>query len=157
MGCGPGNSFAGKDSLRSCHLVACLKAATMKRGNDMSANEANSSEAYARSLYLSNLLREPAIAAATDSLRLPAGSRGLDVGCGIGLHTALLAKAVGREGHVTGVDVQPDFLARARNIAEESGLESQIVFREGSVLELPFDNSTFDWVWSADTIWPGPS
>ena len=62
-------------------------------------------ETYARKLYLTHLLREPAIRSAILGLELPSGSRGLDAGCGIGLGTLLLAESVGPEGHVTGLDI----------------------------------------------------
>ena len=48
-------------------------------------------DTYAHKLYLSDFLREPVIRSAIQTLEIPAGSRGLDAGCGIGSHTALLA------------------------------------------------------------------
>jgi len=32
----------------------------------------------------------------------------------------------------------------------------RIDFKQGNVCHLPFDDASFDWVWSSDTIWPGP-
>jgi demethylmenaquinone methyltransferase/2-methoxy-6-polyprenyl-1,4-benzoquinol methylase len=113
------------------------------------------SDDYARRLLLSNLLREPAILAAIRALHLPPGSRGLDVGCGIGLHTPLLAQAVGHAGHVIGLDLSPDFMVLAKQRAEKSGLCAQINFQGGDMNHLPFADDTFDWVWSADTVHPG--
>ncbi len=65
-------------------------------------------------------------------------------------------KAVAPGGHVTGLDLRSDFLVRAEEIAEESGLSGQVRFQEGDLNQLPFDDDTFDWVWSVDTVWPGP-
>lgn len=105
---------------------------------------------YAHSLYLSDFLREPAIRSAIEALQPPSGSRGLDAGCGIGSHTLLLAEAVGPGGHVTGLDLRPDFLTRAREIAEKSGLSKSVSFQEGDVRRIPFNDDTLDWVWSVD-------
>jgi len=114
-------------------------------------------DTYAQMLSLSNFLREPTLRSAIQALQLPSGSRGLDAGCGIGSHTLWLAEAVAPAGHVTGLDLSPEFLVHAREIAKKSNLSEQVSFREGDVNKLPFDYDTFDWVWSADTIWPGPS
>jgi demethylmenaquinone methyltransferase/2-methoxy-6-polyprenyl-1,4-benzoquinol methylase len=105
---------------------------------------------YAHKLYLSDFLREPLIRSAIQALQLPPGSRGLDAGCGIGSHTLLLAEAVEPSGHVTGLDRSADFLARARETAGQSNLSERVSFREGDVRRLPFDDDTFDWVWSVD-------
>ena len=114
-------------------------------------------DAYARMLSWADLLRGSAIRSAILALKLPPGSRGLDVGCGIGHHTLWLAKVVAPAGgHVTGLDLSPELLTYAREIANKSSLSEQVSFQEGDVNKLPFDDDTFDWVWSADTIWIGP-
>jgi len=41
-------------------------------------------DVYARRLAVSNPLSEPIIRSAIQALQIPAGSRGLDAGCGIG-------------------------------------------------------------------------
>jgi demethylmenaquinone methyltransferase/2-methoxy-6-polyprenyl-1,4-benzoquinol methylase len=107
-------------------------------------------------LALAYLLTEPAIRSAIWALPLPPDSRGLDAGCGIGLHIPLLVKAVAPGGHVTGLDLSPAFLERAEAIAGEAGVSEHTRFREGDLNRLPFDDGTFDWVWSVDTVWPGP-
>jgi len=87
-------------------------------------------DAYAHKLYLSDFLRAPIIRSAIPALQLPSGSRGLDAGCGIGSHTLLLAEAVGPGGHVTGLDLSPEFLVQAREIANKSHLSEQVSFLE---------------------------
>lgn len=113
-------------------------------------------ESYIQKLSQSDPLREPAIRSAIQALQLPAGSRGLDAGCGIGSHTLLLAEAVAPGGHVTGLDVSPEFLDYARETAEKSGLSEQVSFYEGDVHKLPFGNDVFDWVWSVDCVGYAP-
>ncbi|MCK5329143.1 MAG: class I SAM-dependent methyltransferase, partial [Candidatus Latescibacteria bacterium] len=73
-----------------------------------------------------------------------------------GSHTLLLAEAVGSAGHVTGLDVSPELLVRARERAEQPGLSERVSFREGDVRKLPFDDDSFDWVWSADCVGYAP-
>jgi demethylmenaquinone methyltransferase/2-methoxy-6-polyprenyl-1,4-benzoquinol methylase len=97
---------------------------------------------------------EPAVRSAIHTLGLPAGSQGLDAGCGIGTHTLWLAEAVSPEGHVTGIDISREHLARAEETANKSRLAGQVSFQYGDMDDLPFDNNVFDWVWSADTLWP---
>jgi len=107
-------------------------------------------DSYARMLVVSNPLREPVIQKAIAALRLPAGSRGLDVGCGIGLQALRLAQAVWPAGHVTGLDASAGFLQQAQEAARQSGLTGRISFRQGMWDALPFEDAAFDWLWSAD-------
>jgi len=109
-------------------------------------------ETYLDKLVLSNPLREPVIRQAIRALELPEGSRGLDAGCGIGSHTLLLAEAVGRGGHVIGLDLSAEFVAHAQGLAEQADLSEQVSFRRGNVNGLPFDDNTFDWAWSVDCV-----
>lgn len=107
---------------------------------------------YIQSLLEANPIREPVLRAVIQALRLPAASRGLDVGCGIGLQSMLLAEAVGAGGHVTGLDISPEMLVFGGELVAKAGLSERIAFREGDASRLPFAGQSFDWVWSADCI-----
>ena len=109
-------------------------------------------DTYIQQLTESNPLREPTLREAIKALQLPQGSRGLDVGCGIGHPALLLTEAVGPAGHVTGLDISAEFLLHAKEIVNNSGLSEQISFQEGDVNKLPFNDDTFDWAWSCDCI-----
>lgn len=98
----------------------------------------------------------PAVRSAIRVLQLPQGSRGLDVGCGIGTHTLWLAEAISPDGHVAGVDISSHCLAHAEETARESGLSEQVSFQYGNMTALPFDDNAFEWAWNADTLWVGP-
>ncbi|MCP4607333.1 MAG: class I SAM-dependent methyltransferase [Planctomycetes bacterium] len=113
-------------------------------------------ETYMRTLVAANPPRVSIIREAIETLQLPLGSRGLDAGCGVGLQCLQLAEAVGPNGHVTGIDVTSEFLERGREIVKEAGLSEQISFQEGDVANLPFDDNSFDWVWSSDCVGYGP-
>ena len=107
---------------------------------------------YIHSLLVSNPFHEPIVEAAIKELQLPAGSRGLDAGCGIGLQMLPLLKATVPKGHVTGLDLSPQFLTYARDFIAGTGLARQASFKEGSVNKLPFDSDTFDWAWSSNCV-----
>jgi len=107
---------------------------------------------YIRRLEQSNPLRESVLNTAIKALKIKKGEQGLDVGCGIGLQTLLLAKAVGIHGHVTGLDISPEFLSYAKEIAEKATLSKRISFQQGDAANLKFKRNTFDWVWSSDCL-----
>ncbi|TAQ88912.1 hypothetical protein B7494_g2766 [Chlorociboria aeruginascens] len=66
----------------------------------------------------------------------------LDVGAGSGTISVSFAKLI-PDGHVTGIDLNPNILPRARAVAEMAGVEN-IEFQQGSIYELPFADETFD-------------
>jgi demethylmenaquinone methyltransferase/2-methoxy-6-polyprenyl-1,4-benzoquinol methylase len=105
---------------------------------------------YLQQLVVTNPLRESTLRSVIQALKLPPGSQGLDAGCGIGHQVLLLAEAVGPEGHVTGLDITPKFLEYAKQLAGKAGLAERVSFRQGDIHKLPFDDNTFDWLWSAD-------
>lgn len=107
---------------------------------------------YLKRLDLSNILREPVIRTVVDSLQLPPGSKGLDAGCGTGLYTLMLAEATGISGHVTGLDIEEEFLAKGRSLALQSDLADRVSFTRGDVRKLPFDENIFDWAISIDLV-----
>jgi SAM-dependent methyltransferase len=73
------------------------------------------------------------------------GERVVDVGCGAGIDSLIAAKKVGPQGHVTGVDMTPSMLEKARRAAEETGL-ANVEFREGYAEALPVDDGWADVV-----------
>ena len=90
-------------------------------------------------LSLSRSTRQEA-AALLRLLRLPRGARVLDLCCGVGRHSVLLAKAGLR---VTGFDQSGSYLAAARRAARKKGLEAEFV--RGDMRRLPFEGA-FDAV-----------
>jgi len=90
-------------------------------------------ETYLEKLRLADHLRTSTLCSAIKALGLPTGSRGLDAGCGPGSLTFLLAEAVGAAGHVTGIDMNPEFLAHAQKTAEGRGLAKRVSFQQADV------------------------
>jgi SAM-dependent methyltransferase len=76
-----------------------------------------------------------------------AGETVLDLGSGAGVDVFLAARAVGPSGHVIGVDMTPEMLAKARANAEKAGF-SHVEFREGRLESLPVADGTVDAVTS---------
>jgi len=109
-------------------------------------------EKYMKRLDLSDVLRVPVIRNVIDTMQLPPGSKGLDAGCGTGFYTLMLSEVIGDRGHVTGLDIEEYFLARGRSLAVKSGLTERVSFIKGDIRTLPFDNDSFDWVFSMDLI-----
>lgn len=69
-----------------------------------------------------------------------AGLSGLDIGCGEGHNTRLLAKQGAR---VTAIDIAETFIAHARRAEADDPLG--IDYRVASAVELPFADGTFDF------------
>ncbi len=106
-------------------------------------------KAYMEKFYLSDPLQDPLIRRVVQAIDLPEGSRGLDAGCGVGLQIPPLAQAVGAGGHITGLDIRPEFLEEAgRNIVTWE-LEERVSLVQGDIYDLPFRDQEFDWAWSA--------
>ena len=83
--------------------------------------------------------------------RLQPGERVLDVGSGAGTDSLVAAQMVGASGRVTGIDMTPEMLERARRSAEAMGA-ANVEFVEGEVETLPFPDASFDVVISNGVI-----
>lgn len=71
----------------------------------------------------------------------------LDVGCGSGFLTRLLAQSL-NDARITGLDADKKMLDTARHIIERETPASAIKFRQGNTYHLPFPDNTFDLVTS---------
>jgi MPBQ/MSBQ methyltransferase len=77
--------------------------------------------------------------------RLPPGTTVLDVGCGIGGSSRILAQDYGFA--VTGVTISPQQVARARQLTPP-GVSAQ--FQVDDAMNLSFPEASFDVVWSVE-------
>ena len=82
---------------------------------------------------------------------LRAGEDVLDVGSGAGMDTLVAAQMVGPSGSVTGIDMTPEMVAKARGSVAEMGL-GNVTIVEGSAEQLPFEDASFDVVISNGVI-----
>jgi len=71
------------------------------------------------------------------------GDRVLDVACGTGVLTRLLANKIGSAGQVVGFDLNAGMLARARASGETA---AAIEWRLGNATDMPFADAAFDCV-----------
>jgi arsenite methyltransferase len=83
--------------------------------------------------------------------RLAPGERVLDLGSGAGTDSLVASFMVGPEGQVTGIDMTPEMLEKARVGAAAVGA-TNVTFVEGEVERLPFADATFDVVISNGVI-----
>ena len=83
--------------------------------------------------------------------RLSPGERVLDLGSGAGTDSLVAAQMVGEQGRVTGIDMTPEMLAKARAAATAMGV-GNVEFLEGEAERLPFPDASFDAVVSNGVI-----
>ncbi|MDD1686954.1 methyltransferase domain-containing protein [Methanoregula sp.] len=79
-----------------------------------------------------------------DDIRYPAGSRVLEVGCGIGAQTAILAK---NSPHAlfTSIDISADSLKQAEETIRNDGITT-VTFQQADIFHLPFEPAGFDHI-----------
>jgi 2-polyprenyl-3-methyl-5-hydroxy-6-metoxy-1,4-benzoquinol methylase len=76
-----------------------------------------------------------------------AGASVLEIGCGMGLHTELMARAGAK---VTSIDLSPTSVRATTERLKLKGLSGRIM--ESDAESLPFEAGTFDFVWSWGVI-----
>jgi arsenite methyltransferase len=86
-----------------------------------------------------------------DLAALQPGQAVLDLGSGSGTDVFCAAVLVGESGHVVGVDITDEQLAKAARLRDREGF-SQVRFVEAHIEELPFDDASFDAVLSNGVI-----
>jgi SAM-dependent methyltransferase len=74
------------------------------------------------------------------------GASVLDVGCGIGGSARFLAANYGCT--VTGIDLNREFVETAATLSERTGLAGATRFQHANALTLPFEDDSFDYVWT---------
>jgi demethylmenaquinone methyltransferase/2-methoxy-6-polyprenyl-1,4-benzoquinol methylase len=82
---------------------------------------------------------------AVHQMQLTPGMKVLDVGCGTGTTTQLMAKAIGTEGEVVGLDPASEMLSVAKNAVQDAH-SAPITWVLGQGEHLPFGDGMFDRV-----------
>jgi SAM-dependent methyltransferase len=77
--------------------------------------------------------------------RIQTGERVLDIGAGLGGSARLLASALGCQ--VDCIEMSADYCVGAALLNRLTGLEDRIKVHQGSALDLPFPDASFDVVW----------
>jgi ubiquinone/menaquinone biosynthesis C-methylase UbiE len=84
---------------------------------------------------------------ATHPLPISRGARILDAGCGTGLLTLALLRAVHVPVNITALDLSATSISAARKAVDESpGRTRDVTFAEGNLLSLPFADDSLDLV-----------
>lgn len=74
-----------------------------------------------------------------------------DIGCGTGGQTMVLAEHV--PGHITGIDLFPDFIEIFNANSRKRSLQNRVDGIVGSMDRLPFEDETLDLIWSEGAIY----
>ncbi|WP_232688668.1 class I SAM-dependent methyltransferase [Halobacterium zhouii] len=83
--------------------------------------------------------------AVLDALEPVAGKRVLEIACGTGRFTVMLAE---RDANVTGLDISGPMLQEGRQKAHQSGVADHLEFMRGDAARLPFPDDHFDTVFA---------
>ncbi len=79
-------------------------------------------------------------------LNLDVSKHVLDVGSGVGGASRYLASVYGCQ--VTGLDLTEEYCQVAQMLADRIGLGELITYRQGNALDMPFEDATFDVIWT---------
>jgi ubiquinone/menaquinone biosynthesis C-methylase UbiE len=90
--------------------------------------------------------QRPATVRLAELIGFTGTERVLDVGSGLGGPSRYLAWHYGCR--VSGVDLTAEFVRIADMLTERTGLAGRVDYRQGSALDLPFEDASFDIVWS---------
>lgn len=74
------------------------------------------------------------------------GASVLDVGCGLGGPCRMLADEYNCQA--TGIDLSTEYIRTAKELSKLVNLDSETTFIQGDATKLPFDDNTFDVVWT---------
>ena len=83
-------------------------------------------------------------------LQLKKGSYVVDAGCGPGLWTPLLTRAIGPLGRITGVDISPAALITAQQRSQGQWYQRQVQYKQGRLEQLPVQWGSADVIFSAN-------
>jgi SAM-dependent methyltransferase len=99
-----------------------------------------------------NRFHEPVMHAVIAGLGLAPGSRGIDVGCGVGLYTLWLAEAVGPDGRVLGIEPSAERVEAARALVGDRLPPPRLEFQVGDGVEMDAPAGRFDWLWCGNVL-----
>ncbi|MEM7193629.1 MAG: methyltransferase domain-containing protein [Pseudomonadota bacterium] len=97
----------------------------------------NSQQEQHRLSLINDLLNK----ACLRELNIQPGDKILDVGCGLGQFSRLMAKTVGEQGHVVGIERDRDQISKAEGLANHVGESDLVEFRQGDALNLTMDET----------------
>ncbi len=75
----------------------------------------------------------------------------LDIGCGTGVPTMELGRLT--DGHIIGIDINPELLEKFKGKITKAGQADRIKTVQCSLMDLDFEEESFDVIWSEGSIW----
>lgn len=75
----------------------------------------------------------------------------LDIGCGVGMQTIELAKI--SKGTILALDNYQPFLDKLMQQSKQAGVAEKIMLKNQSMLEMDFEDNTFDIIWSEGALY----
>lgn len=129
-----------KNHYNSNHLTQNINAALIKAGKDLARLDP-------KDLFRIDQLHTGGVRSSIELFKktdITPDMLLLDAGCGIGGSSRLLAEQFACR--VIGVDLADKFVDAAIFLTQCTRLEPLVSFQQGSVLDLPFENNTFDAV-----------
>jgi demethylmenaquinone methyltransferase/2-methoxy-6-polyprenyl-1,4-benzoquinol methylase len=85
-------------------------------------------------------------------LAIREGEKVLEIGFGTGHALASLARSVGPEGKVYGIDISEGMLAVARKKLKKAGLSDRVELTQDDALHLPYSLRSFDALFISFTL-----
>lgn len=108
---------------------------------------------YSERELLYNRFMAPALRDALRTMAPASGSHGLDVGCGPGGMLSLFDEQLGVTGMLVGLDISSGHVQAARRIGTSGNIRMKAAVIQADLnAPLPFEDNTFDWAWTADTL-----
>lgn len=87
-----------------------------------------------------------------EALEVAEGERALEIGYGTGHALVELARAVGDEGRVVGIDISGGMADIARKRVDQAGLIERVRIDRGDARDLPYEDGAFDIVFCSFTL-----
>ncbi|MCA9114682.1 MAG: methyltransferase domain-containing protein [Planctomycetaceae bacterium] len=121
---------------------------TAQRGNNQAFYDRISSAYDAIADANEHAARE----AGEQALAVQAGEQVLELGFGTGNTLLNLARAVGPDGHLDGIDISEGMLGITDRKLDDAGLQDRVTLHTGDARNLPFDDDQFDAAFASFTL-----
>lgn len=120
--------------------------------SETKANKKDKTPDYDPLLRAFHFAFEPELRRIVQELPCPPDGKVLDLCCGDGFYTRMLAERLDQQGELTAADLSDTYLERAKNQLSHANLPASMHFQKTDAYKLPFEEGTFDLVWCAQSF-----